>query len=131
MSSRGERGQLLGRVTFPVDCFHHRIVRITEGDYDVDLGAQWVQGAEGNVLFDLVDEHGLLETTNGDLVHRLVTKYVDSSGNAFDNEAMDEFDRFYWECLGRQPYASCAEETSTGLHLVEKWVFKIKASERS
>ncbi|KAJ8681712.1 hypothetical protein QAD02_017504 [Eretmocerus hayati] len=64
------------------------------GDFNVDLGAQWVHGEEGNVVFELAQPFGLLDK-NEHLEQSFVQEYVDSDGKFLDEEVVKKFSRFH------------------------------------
>lgn len=50
-----------------------RVVSVPFGENVVDIGGQWIHGAPGNVIYDLVDGHNMLDLTpdhyfSGDLL---------------------------------------------------------------
>ncbi|KAJ9577372.1 hypothetical protein L9F63_006052, partial [Diploptera punctata] len=75
-----------------------RIHTVPLGDAVVDLGAQWVHGEEGNVVFNLAKQHNvLMETALGTLVGS--NAYIDEEGRLIPASVADAYFKVYLEIL--------------------------------
>ncbi|XP_031787267.1 corticosteroid-binding protein [Nasonia vitripennis] len=88
-----------------------RIFTTQFGGYEVDLGAQWVHGENGNAVFDLAWPLNLLDKPDGD-AHDLY--YFDSNGTRLNNETEEQLRNFYFDYL--------FEESDTGFESYGEYV---------
>ncbi|KAJ9585575.1 hypothetical protein L9F63_002605, partial [Diploptera punctata] len=65
------------------DYYGGRVNTVRFGDEYVDLGAQWIHGEEGNVVFKMAKPHNLIEKDE------FKTTYLQSSGNVLDKEQIN------------------------------------------
>jgi len=67
-----------------------RIHSVPFGAGVVDLGAQWVHGAKGNVIYDMAKPLGLLDETSPSAVNNCLYR---TSKVEVDSELMDKFNK--------------------------------------
>ncbi|XP_043470346.1 lysine-specific histone demethylase 1A-like [Leptopilina heterotoma] len=71
-----------------------RIFTTDFGDKQVELGAQWVHGVEGNVAFELASPHGVLDKGGEDRVVNMHEKIMDSEGNVVQQNVITDVNEF-------------------------------------
>lgn len=69
------------------------------GDYNVDLGGQWVHGEGENVVLKLADPLGLVDKTDDPLKKSFYLQYFDSKGNLLEDNLMKNLTDYYFENL--------------------------------
>lgn len=65
-----------------------------KGDKEVELGAQWVHGVEGNVAYELAAPHGVLDKGGEDRVINMHEKIMDSDGNVVQQNVVTDVNEF-------------------------------------
>ncbi|XP_043470345.1 peroxisomal N(1)-acetyl-spermine/spermidine oxidase-like [Leptopilina heterotoma] len=63
------------------------------GDKKVELGAQWVHGVEGNVVYELAAPHGVLDKGDGEAVN-MHEKMMNSEGNVVNENDVKDVNEF-------------------------------------
>ncbi|XP_043475848.1 peroxisomal N(1)-acetyl-spermine/spermidine oxidase-like [Leptopilina heterotoma] len=60
----------------------------------VELGAQWVYGAEGNVVYKLASPYGVIDKGD-DRVINIFDNVIDSDGNVIKQDTVSAFNKFF------------------------------------
>lgn len=58
------------------------------------MGAQWVHGIEGNVVYELAAPHGVLDKGDGEPMHQMHEKVMDSEGNVVNENDIKDVNQF-------------------------------------
>ncbi|XP_069688815.1 uncharacterized protein [Periplaneta americana] len=64
-----------------------RIHTVLFGDAVLDLGAQWVHGEVGNVVYSMANRYGLLTASETEIIE---SPYIESTGNVVDSDIAEK-----------------------------------------
>ncbi|TRY78224.1 hypothetical protein TCAL_04246 [Tigriopus californicus] len=72
-----------------------RVHSIDWAGTDIELGAQWIHGEEGNVACEIALEHGILEDPKAPTLEDIGEDFFDSHGNEWDEQLVEDIEAIF------------------------------------